>query len=846
MAQRMVRNDFVAGEIDPALFGRHDVEMFFHGAASMVNFVPRKTGGVRKRAGTEYLWRISRPEDAEYRAFPFKFDRDEFGIMAFWRPRGTPDVYATFFASYKDGSHATWGSHILSVFSLGTAETLDGMRCTQVGDTMFFTYPGHRMFRATVVFRSASVSWRQIAESAKPSRPQDFTEASAAGFHEAGDGYVATKRRYRLYGVKGGVWSGPRQKNVSIVVPWVASATIKLKFQPDWSSYDYYVLCKEYAGSYGEVSRFYPGTDSPDDLTIGSMSGAASATIDGRVFSGLSSNPSAAWARSGSDTPSPNAKNQDGTHSAATFATGFSIDRTDADDVPVIALDLWVGARALNPSSSVAKVGRNAQTTIRLSDTNGVEIASWSFSALPYSDRPISLAVESPKIPVYGSYRVDFLDASGSSVRVPVRGVDIYSDGDERSWVDTNIEPSAAAGIPDPVAVGDAGFDADIVSVWQQRLVAASSYQHPFTMWFSRVGDIYNFTTERPQNADDAFEASIASTDANKILHIVSQKWLLVFAESGEHVVDSSGGAFSFNTVSVKKTSSVGAHPMIEPTTTEGDVLFVASDARSVYKMDYSLERDSVVPSSVSTRAQHITELHRIKKIAYQRYPDSVLWCLLDDGSLASMTFVPEENVCGWARHRLAGGAGLVVEDIFATGSISAGADTDTTSDIVLVLRDPSRSGDVWFERLRPCVVADAPSKSSAYCRDHMGYAAADYPSGGDPSGAVEASITTMRLEPQQADMIGKQTNVFDATLRLRRSGKVSVRAEGSEKWQDSRTLPDVQGDAVALVRKDEKVAPYALQNRDARLEIKSADEWPCEVLSLCAMVEFGNQKWGG
>ena len=310
------------------------------------------------------------------------------------------------------------------------------------------------------------------------------------------------------------------------------------------------------------------------------------------------------------------------------------------------------------------------------------------------------------------------------------------------------------------------------------------------------------------------------------------------------------GGSFAFNTISVKKTSSVGAHPDIEPTTTESDVLFVAADARSVYKMDYSLERDSVVPSSVSTRASHLTELHWIKHIAYQRYPDSVLWCLLDDGSLASMTFVPEENVCGWARHDLAGGGGLVAEDVFETGSIRADAETDTTSDLLLVLRDPDKPGDVWVERLRPSVVADNPTTDAATCRDHMGYEEIDYPTGGNPEAPVDAHLVTMRLEPQQADMIGKQSNAFDTVFRLRRSGAVATRQEGSDRWATSAlqrdAVPGASGGRVALVRRDVKVAPFATQNRDSRIEVRSDDEWPCEILSMLAMMEFGNQKWGG
>lgn len=846
MAQRMVRNDFVAGEIDPALFGRHDVEMFFHGAASMENFVPRKTGGVRKRAGTELLWHLSGTEARDYRIVPYRFDKDSYGLLALYRKGTGTQVYRRFWSSVS-GAGAEYAIKFLQI---SRDIPLSDIRHEQIGDTIFFTLHGHRAWTARITFATRSVQWTQLNNRIEV-KPAPKLSAVPHGFHAEGDGYVAAERKYCLWGVKNGVRSEPSDATAQITLAWIAGAYIDVSFKPRWDRHDYYILGKLQGGQYGEVFRAYK------DVTSGSLSDidefrsgdpVASYTMNGSTWTlGAGGDAARAALLAATD---PNARTG-GIDDSGTALSYIGIRQKQSAIGPVLAVKVWFGAYGVSGSTS-QPVQRETPVVVRLwaQRTDGVadwiKVAEWTHTPI-YTESEVLLSVERPRNTGVDDYKIDFVDAeTDEAVSVPLRCIVLCTDTEAKTYRDDNIQPGTLVGEQTMLPVGASGMDVDIITTWQQRLVAASAEQNPFTMWFSALGDLYNFYVDSPQTADNAFEATIASTEANRILHIVSQKWLLAFTESGEHVIDATGGAFAFNTISIKKTSSVGAHPDIVPTTTESDVLFVAADARSVYKMDYSLERDSVVPFSVSTRAQHITELHRIKRIAYQRYPDSVLWCLLDDGSLASMTFVPEENVCGWARHTLAGGGGLVVEDIVATGAIRADAETDTTSEICLVLRDASRSGDVWIERLRPCVVADAPAKAAATCRDHMGYAAADYPSGGNPAADVAASLTTMRLEPQQADMIGKQTNVFDTTLRLRRSGKVSVRAEGSEKWHDSRTLPYVQGGAVALVRKDEKVAPYALQNRDTRLEIKSADEWPCEILSLCAMVEFGNQKWGG
>jgi hypothetical protein len=850
MAQRIVRNDFVAGEIDPALWGRHDVEMFFHGAARVENFVPRKTGGLRKRAGTELVWMMEEGEGhaIDARIVPYRFDKDEFGLLALYRKSGAAQVFWRLWSSRTQTATAEAAVPFLSV----TASTpLSDIRHEQIGDTIYFTLRGRRAFTAKVTFVTRTVEWAQLSTSVTVAAPPALA-TTASGFRNE-EGYVASTRTYALWGVRNGIRSAPQTKTQNMTLAWVAGAYIDVTFTPNWAAHDYYILGKLQGGTYGEVARFYRDGNSGTRADTGSIYGgtqSATGEIDGETYTAAGGDIHSLWVSTDA-----NAENAAGIHTAGAWVESVGIQHRTATAV-ALGIKAWFGAKMLDGNDAVASVGWPDTVHAVLYRTSGAGeiVAEWDV-APGYQEAETVLAIENP-VANAGGFALHFYSSWTSRsvntpVSVPMRGLALCSDVGTKKFHDDNISPGTLVGEQELLKVGFGGMDVDLVTTWQQRLVAAGAEQSPFTLWFSAVGDLYNFYVDRPQVADNAFEATIASTDANRILHIVSQKWLLAFTESGEFVIDGVGGSFAFNTISVKKTSSVGAHPKVGPTVTESDVLFVAADGRSVYKMDYSLERDSVVPSSVSTRAQHITELHRIRKIAYQRYPDSVLWCLLDDGSLASMTFVPEENVCGWARHTLAGGAGLKAVDIFATGSIRADADTDTTSDIMLVLEDEGKPGDVWVERLRPCVVSDSPAATHAECADHMGYAAADYPSGGDPKGEVQARLVTMRMEPQQGDMIGKQTNAFDTVLRIRRSGLVAVRPDKSElPWSGTVTQPDAQpvesGTTVALVEKDVKIAPRAFQNRDARLEIKSADQWPCELLSLCAMMEFGNMKWGG
>lgn len=860
MAQRMVYNDFVAGEISPELWGRHDVEMFHHAAARIENFIPRRTGGLRKRAGTELLWHLepdAEGEVREYRVVPYFYDKNAFGLLALWRATGSQNVHAVFLAHRADGTKvevpANGGQNEkIGVFDIGAGERLADLHYIQIGDTLFFTFHGHPAFKCAVTFDLAepTVEWSQVQPTAKPADAPALS-ASAHNF-QTGSAYKAGTRTYRLWGVKDGVLSKASEVTVGITLAWISGAYIDVKFTPDWGAHDYYILGKLQGGQYGEVTRYYPGLDTGERQdTSWTLTTHQDEQIGGTIYHAATINPQATWSDPNS---SEDAETDAGLHVNGTFASRLEGAHTPAD-AKVLSVLLWTGAimAAGAADGTPTRVGLAEQVTAKLwagTDTSGDPIETWTLTP-QYGESARKLTVGHPAAAAGGVYTITFEDAEGNEVYVPLRGCILCSDSGTRTFHDDNIQPGTLAGEQDAIDVGDAGMDVDCIATWQQRLIAAGSEKLPFTLWFSGVGDLYNFYTSRPQNADDAFEATMAATRAMRIRHIVAEKWLLVFTDTGEYMVDATGGALAYNTIDIRKIAGVGSHAGIQPAATESEVLFVASDARSVYKMDYTLERDSVVPTNLSVRAGHIAEASAIRAIAYQRYPDSILWCLLEDGTLASLTFFPDENVCAWARHALAGGDGLKAVDIFSTDSIRSDAGTASTTDTFLVLTHPDRPGDVWVERMRPNVVVDNPSAAAAVCADHMGYLSEDddAPEISDPQAAVEARVETLRIEPQQADTIGTTTAQFGAILRILRAGGVEVRpiVDGAE-WRKALAAPseDADNGSIALVRTDARIAPQVVWNREGRFEIRSADEWPCDILSLCILGQFGTMRNGG
>jgi hypothetical protein len=422
------------------------------------------------------------------------------------------------------------------------------------------------------------------------------------------------------------------------------------------------------------------------------------------------------------------------------------------------------------------------------------------------------------------------------SKRTVIRGLTLIGQGARQVFKDDNIAAGTITGIQERLTVGDTGMDCRVMDLFQQRLVMASSDNLPFSMWFSNVGDLYNFYANRPQTDSDAFSVTIPATKASKILHIVSGKWLTLFTESGEYVCDPGAEGLSYRSISIKQVSSVGIHPNVEPIQTEDRMVFVAHDGRSVYEMRYDLQQDSVIPVDRSILAYHLTEGATIIKAAYQRFPDSVIWFLLSDGTLLSLTFTPDQDVIAWARHTIGQPAGftgtLKLVNIFALGSVRTSSGSETTSDIMLqfeVFSGTTRQASTYIERMRPNICTDSPSASAARCSDHIGIP--------NPP-AVSAKVVTLRPESPDFNTMGLPKNVQDVTLRVRRTHTISVKPVDASLSALTKVAGSSGTDTATLFSGDVKIAPKGYINGNGQLEIASTNALPCELLSMVCSLE--------
>ena len=201
------------------------------------------------------------------------------------------------------------------------------------------------------------------------------------------------------------------------------------------------------------------------------------------------------------------------------------------------------------------------------------------------------------------------------------------------------------------------------VSFFEQRLVFAGTLAEPQTLYFSKSGDYENMTTGT--NADDAMVYTIASNQVNRIRYLKSVRTLLVGTSGGEFTVSADGtdAAITPTNIVIKKQSSYGT-ANVDAQPAGNSILFLQKAKRKIRELSYNFDTDGYVAPDLTILNDIVTK-SGINEMAYQQEPDSILWCVRDDGILAGLTYQRSEAVIAWHRHKLGG--------TFGTGSTATG-----------------------------------------------------------------------------------------------------------------------------------------------------------------------------
>ena len=243
---------------------------------------------------------------------------------------------------------------------------------------------------------------------------------------------------------------------------------------------------------------------------------------------------------------------------------------------------------------------------------------------------------------------------------------------DHNAWTFTNLTINENS---TPTLTSSNNYPS-VVSFFEQRLVFGATNNNPQTLWFSKNGDYGNFHTGT--NDDDALIYTIASNQVNAIRFLSATRVLTVGTSGGEYVLTSTNdGPVTPTTTLIRKYSNYGT-AQIEPVQVADVTLFAQRGKRKVreFKFVGDVNTGGYSAPDMTILAEHVTE-GGLVQMAYQQEPDSVVWCIRDDGTLLGLTYRREEEVVAWHKHVIGGtfSSGQAVVESIATLPTDTGED---------------------------------------------------------------------------------------------------------------------------------------------------------------------------
>lgn len=223
------------------------------------------------------------------------------------------------------------------------------------------------------------------------------------------------------------------------------------------------------------------------------------------------------------------------------------------------------------------------------------------------------------------------------------------------TFIDENITPDTAQGPQE----GNNPFNATgdyprCVTFYEQRLAFGGSVNEPSAIWLGQTANYENFGSASPATDADAIIFRIRSREKNEIRALVPIRGLGAFSSVAEWMITGANGDFLGQQPVIKPQSYRGMS-YVQPVVVGNVVIFSQSRGGVVRDFSYDFASDGFTGADLTILARHLFVGKSIKAWAYSQAPNSIVWVVMDDGSLVSLTYMREHEVWAWTRHETDG-----------------------------------------------------------------------------------------------------------------------------------------------------------------------------------------------
>lgn len=185
----------------------------------------------------------------------------------------------------------------------------------------------------------------------------------------------------------------------------------------------------------------------------------------------------------------------------------------------------------------------------------------------------------------------------------------------------------------------------------QQRRMYASTINKPSTFFASRIGFFVNMNVSDITQADDAITFNVVADDVNEIRDMLSLKDLFLFTSSGIfRIVTGESLAFTVDNISSEEQESWEVSD-VRAIKVGQSFLYVQDGGRVVRDLQDTIESNGFAGDDLTLLAKHLFKERTIVEWAYARDPDSIVWCVMDDGTVNALTYLRKHQIWAWTHH---------------------------------------------------------------------------------------------------------------------------------------------------------------------------------------------------
>lgn len=609
------QRSFAGGVLAPALHGRADVARYGISVKTLKNFYVRREGSAENRPGTELLETCSNVADPN-RLVPFVYN---------------PDTSASYFIEWAGGSFFLWsnGSRVVSAPTPWTTAT-----AYTVGDAVsngfqnWYCFTDHTSDAASEAGAGGDTAlyWHPMfTDLLEIPHPYDAADLPDLRWSQSNDVLTLTHPSHPPYEL--------RRFNAS-----------KFAFAP---------------------ASFEPAVPAPTEVA-GSSSGGTGKTYRYAVTAvseageeslpGLTQAAGAATITNVTKSGNTVTITTSGAHS---LAVGDRVFIKSIRGTTELNKKLWRVATVPSGTTFTIKVYQGSVLEVAGGTVNSPQVLGWS----AYVSGGTVIKAESKLVNVgdvgSNSITISWTAAEGAvqyRVYREVAGIfGFIGASSSLSFVDTGFTPDVADPAPEPRQpfVGDDNQPA-CVGYFQQRRVFGATNNAPQSIFASAAASGGNFTFRLPAQPTDAVIFALQGRQVERVRHILDMDRMVILTAGAVYTAEGdANGTLTPTDINLRQRSVSGASTL-QPIQIDQAALYVQARA--------SIVRDLVIDSAtgfvsrdLTIFSSHLFEGREVVDWAYQQVPNSIVWCVLDDGTLMSLTYVRDHDVWGWAEHETEG-----------------------------------------------------------------------------------------------------------------------------------------------------------------------------------------------